>query len=87
MGYYRCYIRYICYICYRGAQWERVMPETYEDTACYKLPNIQIDVARLVEDYNAIAGGEWINQNRYRSDVTNWKGISLYSLKSASLTQ
>lgn len=59
------------------------MPST-EDTVCYRLPNITIDSTRLVADYERIADGTWTNQNRYRSDTTNWKGISLYSLNGES---
>lgn len=50
-----------------------------DDTICYALPNIKIDTDRLLADYRRLENESWINQNRY-ADITNWKGVALYSI-------
>lgn len=55
-----------------------------EDTVCYSLSGIEIDAERLLHDYEAVASDVWTSQNRYAKGMTNWKGISLYSINGAS---
>ena len=54
------------------------------DTICYALSGIEIDSARLLADYERVASDTWTDQNRYAKGMSNWKGISLYSLNGES---
>lgn len=60
------------------------MQKTNNDTVCYSLDGIKIDAERLIADYEGIASDSWSNQNRYQEGVSNWKGISLYSINGQS---
>ena len=46
----------------------------------YPLSGIQIDVQRLQNDLRQMEEEFWIPQNRYKSDMTNWDGIAVYSI-------
>lgn len=54
-----------------------------DNTVCYTLSTITIDPARIQEDYARLLDMEWINQDRYKAGMTNWKGVSLYSISGA----
>lgn len=55
-------------------------PLNIESTLVYPLPNIKVDPDRLLDDLRNMEEGLWRPQNRYKGDVTNWEGISLYSV-------
>ena len=55
-----------------------------DDTVCYSLSGIEIDAERLLADYERVASQSWTSQNRYAEGMTNWKGISLYSINGES---
>jgi hypothetical protein len=46
----------------------------------YPLPRIRIDSTRLLSDLSSMEESLWTLQNRYKSDITHWDGISLYSV-------
>lgn len=46
----------------------------------YALPKIKIDCGRLLADLSNMEEALWTLQNRYKSDITHWDGISLYSV-------
>jgi hypothetical protein len=51
-----------------------------ESTLAYPLPTIKIDPDQLLDDLKRMEDGLWRPQSRYKADVTNWDGISLYSV-------
>ena len=46
----------------------------------YPLKGIEIDPARLQQDLRQMQEDYWIAQNRYKADMANWDGVSVYSI-------